>query len=137
MRKFMLIVLLLIFGCAKKSNPTAVIVAPKVVEYTVTLTGTIVNLIGTQLDSVHIVLWIPFSHDTAKSNGTFSISFQAQDTTFVSDSITFSRSGFLSTTTYFAYDSTANTVNFSAIVMRGITRAQDTLTIGGMGESGI
>ena len=77
-----------LFSCANPaSSPTS--------EDGVTLTGTLVNVVGTQLDSVYIVLWSPFSKDTAKSNGTFSISFQAQGTTTVSYLITFSRSGFL------------------------------------------
>ena len=112
-----------LFSCANPaSSPSS--------EYVVTLTGTVVNLIGTQLDSVHIVLWNPFSKDTAKSNGSFSISFQAQDKTTISDSIAFSRSGFLTTTKYFTYSSSSNTINFSAVVLKGLTSAQDSLTVG-------
>ena len=111
-----------LFSCA---NPTS----PSNSQYAVTLTGTVVNLIGTQLDSVYMVLWTPFSKDTAKSDGNFSVTFQASDKTTISDSITFSRSGFLSTTKYFSYSSSVNAINFSAIVLKGVTSAQDSLTI--------
>src|SRR5208283_5350430 len=126
-RQFVTYVIALVFaGLFSCANPAS---TPST-TYTVTPTGTLVNLVGTQLDSVHIVLWNPFSKDTAKSNGTFSISFQAEDKTTVSDSMTFSRSGFLSSTKYFSYSSSANTFNLSAIVLKGVTSAQDSLTAG-------
>ncbi len=112
-----------LFSCANPTSSTGS-------QYTVTITGTVINKATTPLDSVTIVLWIPFSKDTAKSNGTFSVSFEAQDKTTVSDSITFSRPGFYSLTEPFSYSSTANTINFSAVVLKGLTSAADSATAG-------
>ena len=101
-----------LFSCANPaSSPTS--------QYTVTLTGTVVNAIGTKLDSVHIVVWYPFSQDTVPSNGSFSIAFSAQDKNTVSDSMTLSRSGFFSSTKYFSYNSTATTVLFLGDCAKG------------------
>ena len=99
-------------------------------QYAVTLSGTVINKATTPLDSVTIVVWIPFSRDTAKSNGTFSVSFEATDKTTVSDSITFSRPGFYSLTVPFSYSSSTNIINLSAVVLKGLTSAQDSLTTG-------
>ena len=124
-RQFMAYLITLVFaGLFSCANPTSSTGS----QYTVTLTGTVVNLVGTQLDSVSIILWIPFSKDTAKSNGTFSVSFEAQDKTTVNDSITFSRPGFYSSTKSFTYSSTANAINLSAVVLKGTTSAVDSAT---------
>jgi len=112
------------FSCANPTSSTGS-------AYTVNLTGTVVNLVGTQLDSVSMIVWIPFSKDTAKNNGTFSINFQASDKTTIADSITFSRSGFYSTTKYFSYSSSANTINLSAVVLKGLTPGNDSSKSGG------
>ena len=112
-----------LFSCANPASPSGS-------QYTVTLSGTVINKATTALDSVTIVVWIPFSKDTAKSNGTFSISFQAQDKSTVNDSVTFSRPGFYNLTVPFAYSSSANAINLHAVVLSGLTRAQDTLTAG-------
>ena len=112
-----------LFSCANPASPSGS-------QYTVTLSGTVINKATTALDSVTIVVWIPFSKDTAKSNGTFSISFQAQDKSTVNDSVTFSRPGFYNLTVPFAYSSSANAINFSAVVLTGLDSAHNTLKPG-------
>ncbi len=109
-----------LFSCANPASTGS--------DYTVTIKGTVVNKRGTQLDSVSMILWIPFSKDTAKSDGTFSISFEASDKTTISDSVTFARPGFFSLAVPFSYSSAANTVNLSAVVLKGLTSSIDSLT---------
>ena len=116
--------LAMLFSCAK--NPVAV---EKVAgSYNFTVTGTIVNLSATPLDSVRIVLWYPLLQDTTKSDGTFSIKFTQADTGTVSDSIIFSRSGWLPTTKYFTYSQSDTTISLGVIALKGVTSKQDSLT---------
>ena len=124
-RQYVTYLIILVFaGLFSCANPTS----SNGSEYAVTISGTVVNLSATPLDSVHIVLWTPFQQDTGKSNGTFSISFQASDKTTVNDSITFSRAGWYSLTKYFTYSSSSATISLGAVALKGLTGAQDSTT---------
>ncbi|HTX18830.1 MAG TPA: hypothetical protein VMG34_09225, partial [Bacteroidota bacterium] len=109
-----------LFSCA---NPTST----STTTYTVTLSGTFVNTVATRLDSVRIVLWSPFAQDTAKSDGSFTLSFSAQDKSTVTDSVTFARNNFVSQTRAFSYSPTNTSISFSTIVLKGVSGAQDSL----------
>ncbi len=110
-----------LFSCANPAEPTTS-------QYTITIKGTVVNLLGTQLDSVMVLLWDPIVRDTTKSDGSFSLSFTSQEKNSVNDSITFNHAGFLPTTRSFSYSSSAKDINLTAVVLKGVTSAQDSLT---------
>ncbi|MGA7162309.1 MAG: Ig-like domain-containing protein [Bacteroidota bacterium] len=116
--------LAMMFSCQK--NPVAV--EKFAGTYNFSVTGTVVNLSATPLDSVRIVLWYPLLQDTTKSDGTFSIKFSQADTVAISDSITFSRSGWLPTTKYFTFSPSDTIISLGAIALKGVTSKQDSLT---------
>ena len=114
-----LILALGIFSCQDPNAPTT--------DFTVTVTGTVVNKKGAVQDSVIVVLDNPFRRDTTKADGTFSYSFTSSEKNEVTASFKFSHrnQAFRDTVLSRTYSSTKKTIAFGEVMMTGVDSAAD------------
>ena len=113
-----------IFSCQDPNSPTA--------SFTVTVSGQIVRLNNTGLDSVVVTLTNPFRRDTVKSDGNFNYSFVSGEKNDVPAELRFRHINlsYKDTTIAVLYSSTKKTILLGEVQMRGVTTAQDSIITG-------
>jgi hypothetical protein len=119
-----LTLLLGIFSCEDTTKPDS--------EYTVTVSGQVVRLNNTGLDSVVITMNNPFRRDTVNSDGTFQYSFLTSETEDVTATLTFRHINltYFDTTADILYGPTKKTIGVGEVRMRGSSSALDSIITG-------
>jgi hypothetical protein len=112
-----------IFSCTKPVETVA--------TYTVTVSGTMVRLNRSVLDSVVVFVDNPAIRDTVKNaDGSFTITFSAQDKADITTKLTFTRPRFNPYDTTITYSATNNAIKLGAIVMRAVNPDEDNFVTG-------
>jgi hypothetical protein len=119
-----LTLLLGILSCEDTTKPAT--------EYTVTVSGQVLRLNNTGLDSIVITLDKPFRRDTVNFDGTFSYSFISAEDADVNGVLTFRHINlsYFDTTAQIVYGPAKKTVSVGEVRMRGLSSAQDSVITG-------
>ncbi|MCX6136749.1 MAG: hypothetical protein NTV54_04545 [Ignavibacteriales bacterium] len=113
--------LALVFSCQSPTEtPT---------DFTVTITGAALRQNASALDSVMTILENPFRKDTAKSDGTFSISFTSSAKSDVATKLTLTRPRFYDTTVAVTYGPSTKNVALSIVRMRATSSFEDSVVV--------
>lgn len=120
----MLLLVLGIFSCEDPNAPTG--------EFTVTVSGQVVRLNTTGLDSVVLTLSNPFRRDTVKSDGSFNYSFTSSEKNDVTTEIRFRHINlsYIDTTIAVVYGPNKKAISLGEVRMKGVSSAQDSIITG-------
>ncbi len=109
-----------IFSCQNPTTPDA--------NFTVTVSGIVMNLKGAPQDSVQLILLNPFRNtDTTKTDGSFNYSFVSQEKNEVTTTLRFHHinNSFFDTTVAVVFSSTKKSIAIGEMRMKGVSGAID------------